>query len=109
MQTGTPIALLFALVRLFSIFVQERKYTFPGRPEMSDKLRYEWRLYLHPIHHTHRFFVHHIFSLEQQLKRENYTHNIHVPGGPEMSDKSIYESQIILRYYTHIIHELSLE
>ena len=55
-----------------------------------------------------------IFSLEQQLKRENYTpaHQHHYTpflGTPEMSDKLRYEWQIILRYYVLIIHELTLE
>ena len=107
-----PIAFLFPLVRLSSILVQERKYTF------SWETRNEWQIeiwvptILAHLHHTHRFFVRHIFSLEQLLKRENYTPAHHYNpflGTPEMSDKLRYESQIILRYYTHIIHELSLE
>ncbi len=36
-----PSAFLVALLRLSSILVQERKYTFLESPEMSDKSRYE--------------------------------------------------------------------
>ena len=107
-----PSPLLFPSLPLSSILVQERKYPFTGSPEMSDKLRYEWRLYLHTFTTPFAFFGHYIFSLEQQLKRENYTpihHYTPFRGSPEMSDKLRYESQIILRYYLHIIHEVSLE
>ena len=44
--------------------------------------RNEWQIeiwvttILAPLPRIHRFFVRHIFSLEQQLKRENYTHTI---------------------------------
>ena len=68
-----PSPLLFALVCLSSILVQERKYPFPGTPEMSDKLRYEWWLYLHPLH-TSFAFLHTLFSLLSCRSREKTIH-----------------------------------
>jgi hypothetical protein len=109
---SSPSAFLFALVRLSSILVQERKYPFLCTQEMSDKSRYEWRLYLHPLHTHFAFLDATIFSLEQLLKRENYTPVYHYTpfrATPEMSDKLRYEWQIILRYYLYIIYELSIE
>ena len=54
-------------------------YSFKRENTPSWELRNEWQIeiwvatILDPLHHTHRFFGHYIFSLEQQLKRENYT------------------------------------
>jgi hypothetical protein len=72
-RTHNPSPFLFALVRLSYILVQERKYTFPGTPEMSDKLRYEWRLYLHPFTTPIAFLVP-IFSLLNYNSREKTIH-----------------------------------
>ena len=108
-----PSPLFIALVRLSSILVQEReKIPLLGSPEMSGKLRYEYRLYLHTFTRPFALLFALIFSLELSFKRENYTPTRHYTpflGSPEMSGKLRYESQIILRYYTHIIHEVSLE
>ena len=56
-------------------------------------------------------FWHPLFSLLNNNSREKTTYTIIPPflGTQEMSDKLRYEWQIILRYYTPIIHELSLE
>ena len=78
--------------------------------------RNEWQIeiwvtsILAHLHHTLRPFVPLIFSLQLSFKRENYIHHYYpFRGTPEMSDKLRYESQIILRYYAHIIYEVSLE
>jgi hypothetical protein len=100
-----------ALPRLSSILVQERKYPFLGSPEMSDKLRYEWQYVntFQPVHLHPSPFWSSIFSLFSYHSREK-TYILHYTpfrGSPEMSDKLRYESQIILRYYVLIIHEVS--
>ena len=85
---------------------------FLGSPEMSDKLRYESRLYLHQLHTSFAFFTPYFLSWVVVQERKLYTHQHHYTpflGTQEMSDKLRYEWQIILRYYPHIIHEVSLE
>jgi len=110
MQTGTPIALLFALVRLSSIFVQERKYPLPGESRNEWQIEIWVTTILAPLHHTLRLLAP-LFSLLNNNSREKTIHTPLYPflGSPEMSGKLRYESQIILRYYPHIIHEVSLE
>ena len=51
------------------------------------------------------------YFLSSVIVQERKTHTPLYPflGTPEMSDKLRYEWQIILRYYAHIIHEVSLE
>ena len=108
-----PSAFLFTLLRLSSRLVQERKYPFPG------KSRNEWQIeiwvttILAPIAHILRLFVRPYFlSWVVVQERKLYTHQHHYTpfrGTQEMSDKLRYEWQIILRYYPHIIHEVSLE
>ena len=96
-QCGVPthFAFLYALVRLSSILVQERKYPFLGTPEMSDKSRYEWRLYLHPLHRPFAFWHPYFLSWTTTQERKLYTRII-PPFGElqkwvtnwDMSDKS---------------------
>ena len=84
---------------------------------LSWESRNEWQIeiwvptILAPLHHIHRHFVHPYFlSWVVVQERKLYTHHYTpVPGTQEMSGKLRYEWQIILRYYPHIIHELSLE
>jgi hypothetical protein len=102
--------LLGAYLCLSYIHDQERKYPLLGSPEMSGKLRYECRLYLHPfttpIAFCSPYFLSSVVVQERKLYTRHYTP---FRGSPEMSGKLRYESQIILRYYVLIIHEVSLE
>ena len=63
-----------------------------------------------PSTHPSPFCSPYFLSWTTTEERKLYTHH-YTPfmGSPEMSDKLRYEWQIILRYYPHIIHELSLE
>ena len=106
-----PFAFLNALIPPSSILVQERKYPLLGTPEMSDKLRYEWRLYLDtlapdPSPFVRPYFLSSVIVQERKLYTRYYTPFL---GTPEMSDKLRYQWQIILRYFTHIIYHVSLE
>jgi hypothetical protein len=70
-------------------------YPFLGTPEMSDKLRYEWRLYLHPFIASFAFSAP-LFSLFSYRSREKTIYTIIPPFGElqkwvtnwDMSDKS---------------------
>jgi hypothetical protein len=67
---------------------------------------------VHPPHSRHSLFCHPPYFLSSVIVQERKLYTRHYTpflGSPEMSGKLRYESQIILRYYTHIIHELSLE
>ena len=103
-----PFCSPFSVSLLYSF--KRENITFLGSPEMSDKSIYEWWLYLHPLH-TYIAFLVTLFSLLNNNSREKTIHTplYPFPGGPEMSDKLRYEWQIILRYYPHIIHDVSLE
>ena len=91
-----PIATFVPLLPLSSILVQERKCPFTGSPEMSDKLRYEWRLYLHTFT-TPFAFWHTLFSLFSYRSREK---TIHPPLYP-LSGKSRNEWQIEIWVTNH--------
>ena len=99
---------IFVPPSLSLFYIRSReKIPLLGSPEMSDKSRYEWRLYLHPSHILRLLTP--LFSLFSYHSREK-TYILHYTpfrGSPEMSDKLRYESQIILRYYVLIIHEVS--
>jgi hypothetical protein len=108
-HTHHPVWSPFHVSLLYSF--KRENTPFLGTPEMSDKLRYEWQYVntLQPVHsHTSPFWSS-IFSLFSYHSREK-TYILHYTpfrGSPEMSDKLRYESQIILRYYVLIIHEVS--
>ena len=67
-----PFCSPFSVSLLYSF--KRENIPFLGSPEMSDKLRYESRLYLHQLHTSFAFLSALIFSLELSFKRENYTH-----------------------------------
>ena len=101
---------IFVPPSLSLFYIRSReKIPLLGSPEMSDKSRYEWRLYLHPSHILRLLTP--LFSLFSYHSREKTIHPPLYPflGTPEMSDKLRYEWQIILRYYPLIIYEVPLE
>ena len=60
----------------------------------------------HPSPFVRPYFLSWVVVQERKLYTRHYTP---FRGSPEMSGKLRYESQIILRYYPLIIHEVSLE
>ena len=111
-RTHTPSAFFFPLAPLFYTRSREKislsweVQKWVTNWDMSHD--YTCTNCTHPSAFCTPYFLSWVVVQERKL----YTHQHHYTpfrGSPEMSDKLRYEWQIILRYYPHIIHDVSLE
>ena len=72
-SVGTHLRLFVRLSPSLFYTRSREKIPFPGSPEMSDKLRYEWRLYLHTLITPFAFWRPYFLSWTTTQERKLYT------------------------------------